>query len=299
MQKLRCKAILAIMFILIMGIIASACGDNNQNNQGRFVQPQRPMFNWSMTDDGFVQYRWLQDGSCIVNFMNTQYTIPRHQNQGRFGMLGWEWEDDGDVDIWANGRKYDLDSPYDYDGGDEVYGEEYYDEDDGGGAAGVVGLMALGAGRGHLKQKKVKVYGYDQHGNPLDKKGRIVSKFDKTGKPVTFVDSKGHPLPTNSAVKNNLPDKGVIAGPYSTKTQAQITAENEKLKKQLADTQAKSDRQRAELKRQQTANAGKNKMIQNLKTGQQSVNTPATDTATASVVEKKKRKQSRRGKRRK
>jgi hypothetical protein len=278
-KSITFKIIFAIMFVAILGICLVAC-DNPPPRQVVYAQQtQQPAFNWSMTDDGFVRYRWLSAGSCVVNFAGFQYTIPRNQYKGNVGPLSWKWENDGDIDIKANGRKYDLDSQFDPDDGGEAYGynvdgygygDEYYD-DDGFGYEEAAGGAIPGAGGYKLfhRQKKAKVFSYDAHGNPLDKRGRVISPYDKKGKPIKLVDSKGNPLPVNNTKLSKTwrpataPGmvSGTITSTTSGKTPAQLAVENEKLKKEAAVRDAKLQRQKNELERQQNANREKKQRL--------------------------------------
>lgn len=263
--KIDCKIAIAVLFFGIFAVcMLASCGDNNQ--------PAQPLYNWSYTQDGFVQYRWMADGSCVIVTQGRQLVIPRGMRKGNNNLVGWKWERDGDIDINVSGRKYDLDSPFDPDDGGEAYGynedgygygdDEYYD-DGGNGMMYAGGAAAVGAAglHGLRRQKKVKVYGYDKMGNPLDRKGRILSKFDKKGNPVIFTDSKGGVIQNttlNGKPGVNVP-RAITPATTTTattavggKTPAQLAAENKAM-------QAKIDRQKRELKRQQDANRRKNR----------------------------------------
>ena len=271
--NVTCKVAMLIMGLAILGICLSACGDNNQPpRQMVYVQqpvaPPQPLYNWSATSDGFIRYRWMNDGSCVVVVAGSQFILPRTQRTGNLGMVSWKWENDGDVDIKTNGRKYDLDSPFDPDDNGEAFGYDAdgydadgYGYDDFGTKYAAGGALAGGVGAYHLmSRKKAKVFGYDAHGNPLDKKGRIISPYDKNGKHIRLVDTKGNPLPNNGQLsktwgKAPAPVPGTTAvgtaTPVGGKTSAQLAAENRALQDKLA-------RQKAELKRQQEANRKNN-----------------------------------------
>ena len=269
--KTTLKLLMVLVVLFIVSTVLVACGDNNPQRTVVYNQ-QQPVYNWSTTDDGFVRYRWLNDGSCVVNFTGFQQVIPRTNYKGNVGPLSWKWENDGDIDISASGRKYDLDSPFDSDDGGEAlgYDNEYYDED-GFGYEEAAGGALLGAGGYKLfnRQKKAKVFSYDTHGNPLDKSGRIISPYDKKGKPIKLVDAKGNPLPVNNTKlsKTWRPTaapgmlSGTIASTTGGKTPAQLAVENERLRKEAAAKQLKIDRQKAELKKQQEANRKKNQAV--------------------------------------
>ena len=227
--------VIAALALILAFMLLTGCGDGNNGNYTAYSEP---MYNWSMTDDGLVKYRWLDDGSCVLKSHVSTYTLPRHQHHGQMGNISWKWENDGDIDVKVSGRKYDLDSPFDPDDDGESYGFE--EDDDGFGYREAAGGTLLGVGIGKMLHKKHKVYGYDKHGNPLDKKGKIIPSYDKHGKPVKLYDSKGKSI---------------------SPTKASTSLENANLRQQLAAEQAKSKRQATELKRQQEANRKKNLLM--------------------------------------
>lgn len=298
--KVDCKVAIGVFALGILLIIClAACGDGSNTRTVYVSQPpqvvmpqqipiQQPQFNWLVTPDSAVRYRWLDDGSCVVLFNGQQTNIPRGMFQGSAGAVSWAWEDDGDVDVTVFNNRYDLDSPFDVDDGyDDGYvdNEPYIDDSaimGGAGAAGVAGVASMKMGR------KVKVYSYDKFGNPLDRKGRIISTVDKKGRPIRLVDSKGNPLP-NNGMRSNIAQKpgmvpqgtqrlqpGMVAGhatggfPQVSNPQAsKLNAENIALRDKLK-------RQQAELKRQQKANSDKKLLLKQNGLKQKAANTSRT-----------------------
>lgn len=208
-------------FITLLALISlfTLAGCNQEPIERR---QQAPIYNWDSTDDGNVNYRWTSDGSCVIRSFGQQHYTPRNIYKGRHGSLSWKWENDGDLDIVINNRSYDLDSPYDMD----------TDENDIG--FGAVGSGTAGIGAGALllnKKHNKKVVGYDASGNPIDKHGKVLPKYDKKG---ILIKYKKPALTTFSVRK---------------------ASDNTKALEQKIAKQSK------ELKRQQAANARKNKLL--------------------------------------
>lgn len=103
----------AVVFCMVVLITIVGCGEQTY---------QEPVAHWYKA--GPLEYRFPNAYTCVIQVDGQKYNIPRHMEEGEIGELEWEWEDDGDIDVEYFNASYDLDSPFDYDSGEEFEGYE-------------------------------------------------------------------------------------------------------------------------------------------------------------------------------
>lgn len=90
------KLLLVLIFAFISSIFLSACGGGGERE---------------FEEEGPLKYRFLSSAKVEVVYGGKTYMMNRYgDNDVPFR---YDFEDDGDLNIYIGGRSYDLDSPYD------------------------------------------------------------------------------------------------------------------------------------------------------------------------------------------